>query len=235
MPTKPITSGASETTKITVHGHNVYFKDTLVPSVDPRTGLAQFISFLRELKKPILVAQNCDNFDSKVLVNNLTEHNMLEEFEEIVEGFSDTLPLFKKLLPKESHSQQDLAKKYLKKDYEAHNAIADCRCLQELLKKLCKKNERNQVLQHSFSVNYVAANIKRTKNRTLHLASYAGAIQGKHVTKASAGRLAASGLNFKHIRLGYDRQGIKGVQLLFKKRVGKPQAIAEKLCTFFSL
>ena len=221
----------------------MFHKDTLVQTVDTKTGLKGFLSFLETIKWPILVAQNCDSFDSKVLVNALSQHQLMDKFEKVVSGFADTLPMFRHILPKEtSYSQEDLVNKYLQKNYDAHNAVADCKCLEELVGKVCGGQVKDHVLKQSFSINYVDADIKRKRNKALFYPSYARAIETKHITKVSAGRLASSGLRFSHIKLGYDRKGVKGLQILFQQkdkygrpRVGNPKSIAEKLGDFFSL
>ena len=67
---------------------------------------------------------------------------MEDLFYSCIEGFLNTLPLFRNLFPeKHSHSHEKLYEDIVSKTYVAHNSMEDTIALSAILKK--KKKERN--------------------------------------------------------------------------------------------
>ena len=71
--------------------------------------------------------------DSRVLcnaINKVSDTNLID----IICGFCDTLPLCKEALPgHDSYSQENLVKSILHAEYNAHDALQDCKMLQTLV------------------------------------------------------------------------------------------------------
>lgn len=79
--------------KLYKHGREVF-------TLSIENALNEFINFLQNhvKKKCILVAQNC-KFDDIRLVSVIEKFSLQTKISELVQGFFDTLPLFKKLFP----------------------------------------------------------------------------------------------------------------------------------------
>ena len=95
--------------------------------------LLEFIDFLETIQNPVLVGHNIKTFDLSFLFNHLMKCEQWENFCEVVVGFVDTLPVFKKEFPNRSSYKQDiLMKNLLHESYSAHNALDDVKALQKL-------------------------------------------------------------------------------------------------------
>ena len=68
----------------------------LVESCCQAEGLRRFVSWLENIgKSVVLVAHNCYTFDMRVFVNAVRREGLLAEIQEWVDGFCDSLPIFK--------------------------------------------------------------------------------------------------------------------------------------------
>lgn len=76
-------------------------------------------------------------------MHNLSKHNLLERFQEIIFGFVNTLKLSKRIYPKAeigNYRQENLVQKLLGETYNAHNAVSDVEVLQRLFHEKLKVN-----------------------------------------------------------------------------------------------
>ncbi|KAF7653294.1 hypothetical protein LDENG_00084990 [Lucifuga dentata] len=137
LPHRPISKGATWATGLTVHDNTLLLHGQPVVTTPLRQALSSFIDFLRSFRRPVLlVAHNAKRFDAPVLARVLQEHSLMEEFQQVVSEFLDTLYLAKQLFPDRPHfSQGSLVKHFVGKSYDAHNAEADASILQELYRK----------------------------------------------------------------------------------------------------
>ena len=190
---------------------------TPVTSHDPRVGLSNFLSFLSTLDRPVLAAHNCTNFDSKVLYNALMKFDLVPHFKSVCLGFLDTLPLFKHTFPKQpSYKLDRLVKALLDQDYDAHNAIEDCKALQELVKLSVSMN--TSVSKYSFTAHYVPESFQFVSNKNANLPSFQPVVESKKLAKSAAERLASSGLALRHVRLAFERGSSDGVVVLLQEK-----------------
>ncbi|VDI32064.1 Hypothetical predicted protein [Mytilus galloprovincialis] len=115
MPNRAISNGASEVTKISVIGSQMYYNLQAVPSKLQNEAFTDFNDFVKSfLVKPLLVGHNIKCYDCHVLYNSLRFHNMWNDFASNISGFLDTLELFKLLYPKRpSYSQTALVHELL--------------------------------------------------------------------------------------------------------------------------
>ncbi|XP_023693973.1 DNA polymerase III subunit epsilon-like [Paramormyrops kingsleyae] len=134
LPRHSITAGASRVTGFTVEGGRLLQHGHPMPTVPLRQALIDFLTFLRGVQSPVLVAHNALDFDAPILLRTLSNFSFYNKLTFIV-GFLDTLRLsydlpvcsaFKKF------SLEYLVKQFLDKSYEAHNALEDSKVLQEL-------------------------------------------------------------------------------------------------------
>lgn len=137
LPHGSFTAGASRVTGLTVHNHVLLHHGQPVDTVPLRELLSSFISFLRSFHKPLLAAHNAKRFDCPVLARALDECSLRQEFLQEVSGFLDTFQISKELFSSilNKYSQEYLARVFLNKSYEAHNALEDVKVLQELYQK----------------------------------------------------------------------------------------------------
>ena len=170
IPQHGISPGASVVNKLSVK-HGVLFHDGQpVIAVRKSEALAQFLNWLK-LKMPcVLLAHNAKAFDAKHLIKAVVSCDRMEEFNQMVLGFSDTLMAFRELFPdRKSCSQENLAKDLLGATYNAHNALHDVQMLQKLVSNFISNK---LVLEHSFTLSwfqeyYIFLDQKNINLRTL--------------------------------------------------------------------
>ena len=120
---------------MTIENGRLYYRMNPVKTVPIKEALQRFVEFLRGILKPVLVGHNSKKFDLPFLRFYLKENQMWEAFLSVVEGYVDTVIVFKKEVPNTpsaSHKQVDLVKDLLGEEYEAHAALEDVRALQKL-------------------------------------------------------------------------------------------------------
>ncbi|XP_042364144.1 DNA polymerase III PolC-type-like [Plectropomus leopardus] len=134
LPRRAVTKGAQQVTGFTVGDDGLFRHGRPVDTVPLVDALTSFINFLRSFRRPVLLAaHNARRFDAPVLTRVLQTLSLWQEFQQVVSGFVDTLPLSKNLYPNlGSHSQRNMVRHFLGVDYEAHNAVEDAKMLQEL-------------------------------------------------------------------------------------------------------
>lgn len=94
---------AKQITGIQVINHKIFHNDVDVDTVSIKEAMDQFLKFLKPPgSKIVLVGHNCKVFDIPVLLNVMSKLNILQKFQHVVTGFSDTLPLFKVSSPNQS-------------------------------------------------------------------------------------------------------------------------------------
>jgi DNA polymerase III alpha subunit (gram-positive type) len=178
--------------------------------------LQGFVNFLGSFPNALLVAHNAP-FDIRILVNQLRKNDMLEAFRHTVVGFTDSKAVFKeKFSGRKSYKQTDLVADLLSASYDAHNAIGDVQSLQSLLSLVSKADIR----AHS---NNTAATLElrefleAKKDRT---ASLLPLVKSSTITNYMAGKLAESGLSYRHVRLAFQRGGCDGLDELLRQNFG---------------
>ena len=111
-------------TGLTFGGSDLFHHGRRVDHHLPAKALLDFIEFLSSLNQDvILIAHSNRIFDSLVLYNQLNQYQLWSEFCLVVQGFSDTLPLFRHMYPKRpNHKQETLVHSLLNHTYVAHDA-----------------------------------------------------------------------------------------------------------------
>ena len=105
-----------------------------VATVTLHKALASFISFLRSLKQPVLLAaHDARRFDKPVLDRSLFRCSLTQQFQQLGVRFLDTLLLSKALYPGlDSYEQGVLSYPFLGNRNNAYNALKNVTDLQEL-------------------------------------------------------------------------------------------------------
>ncbi|XP_029289261.1 uncharacterized protein LOC115009440 [Cottoperca gobio] len=143
LPSCPIHERASEVNGFTVGDGRLLLNGTPVDTVPLVDALTSFIDFLRSFHRPVLLAaHNAKGFDAPLLQRVLRQFSLYTEFQQVVSGFVDTLPLSRNLHPDlPSYSQVNLVQHFLGKTYNAHDALEDASILQELFNSWSPSNE----------------------------------------------------------------------------------------------
>lgn len=98
-PTRSITPAITKVNGLSRVHKKLFQNGNEVTTLPQRIVFNKLIIYLKSLgKKCILVAHNCI-FDSTRLVSSLKKLSLLEDFQSCVEGFSDTLILFRIRFP----------------------------------------------------------------------------------------------------------------------------------------
>lgn len=213
MPRKAIEAGASLATGISVQGGQMFRGGKEVDTSSILEGLQSFITFLSGLNKPILIGHNIRSFDVPILYHHLSEHGLLSEFSEVITGFIDTLIVAKKKIKKkdilsQSYKQVDLAKDFLNKTYDSHNAVADVETLQELYDfklKLDGSEKRSYVFPLAFSA--LSQSLQPL-------------VTAKVISSQMKIKLAQTSIGFHQLKLAYQRDNDQGIALVFKQPCG---------------
>ncbi|XP_062246851.1 uncharacterized protein plex9.1 [Platichthys flesus] len=151
LPSRAITEGAQRVTGLTVSNGGLFLRGNRLHTIPIYEALTSFIAFLQSFQRPILLAaHNAKGFDAPILTRVLLQNHLLQEFQQVVSGYLDTLQLSKWLHPDlPQQSQPFLVSYFLGWPYDAHNATEDARMLQELYK--IWNPDQNNVLRSSFN------------------------------------------------------------------------------------
>ncbi|CAJ1056071.1 uncharacterized protein LOC121515491 [Xyrichtys novacula] len=134
LPRRELTESAKNVTGFSVSDGTLFLRGKPVDTIPLVDAITSFIDFLRSFSRPVLLAaHSVKRFDAPVLMRVLRQLSLRQEFLQVVSGFLDTFLLSKNVFyGLESYSQVYLVRYFLKKIYEAHNAVEDARMLQEL-------------------------------------------------------------------------------------------------------
>ncbi|KAK5901832.1 hypothetical protein CesoFtcFv8_007151 [Champsocephalus esox] len=134
LPGIPIEYGATEVNGLTVSYGRLFLHGGPVSTEPLYSSLQSFIDYLGRFPGPVLLAaHNSRRFDEIVLMRVLEMCSLFEQFQQVVSGFVDTLPLSRKLHPQlDCFKQPDLVRYFLGGKYNAHNAVEDAKQLDEL-------------------------------------------------------------------------------------------------------
>ncbi|CAL8323183.1 unnamed protein product [Gadus morhua 'NCC'] len=135
VPRCRMQSRAAKVTGFRVRRHRLFLNRQPVLTNSLKDVFLSFMAFLRMLGRPILIGHNIRRFDCPVLLRALDELDLRVEFQSIITGCLDTLPLARDICKDngyKSFRQENLVRELLGVDYDAHNALEDVRSLQAL-------------------------------------------------------------------------------------------------------
>ncbi|CAG2216770.1 unnamed protein product [Mytilus edulis] len=199
MLNRAISNGASEVTKISVIGSQMYYNLQAVPSKLQNEAFTDFNDFVKSfLVKPLLVGHNIKRYDCHVLYNSLRFHNMWNDFASNISGFLDTLELFKLLYPKRpSYSQTALVGELLGETYSAHNAVDDTEPLYRL-----------QIIPNNSVIN-------KTTFKLSPMPFF------KAISRTLALKAARSNLRLEHFNIAVKRNGLDGLESVLSEQTNQ--------------
>ena len=113
MPLQPITPGASKVTGLTRIGNVLYRNGIPLPYQNKEECLKEFISWLPE--NAVLfghkILKNIKSFDTKIIIQALTDENLINGFKAKCNGFVDTLHVFRAAYPERKSEKKVLSRK----------------------------------------------------------------------------------------------------------------------------
>ncbi|MEW8547717.1 MAG: 3'-5' exonuclease [Candidatus Thiodiazotropha sp.] len=200
MPSKPISKHASEVTGLTLVNNTLCHKGRQVSAKAPAIGLHEFLSWLDEIGKPVIMyGHNCKVFDCPRLLKHLKTHKLIGAFSEKVIGFVDTLPLCKALFPEFTcYKQEFLISKCTGISYEAHNSRADVCGLYSLIEKVSPVMSVD--LNYSFTTKFAVESLAYSLQTEKRMSSLEPLLTKNAISKAMAKKAAGSGLDMSQTR-----------------------------------
>ena len=228
LPTEPISRNASSATGLSVvvdQGRKqLAMHGKLVEACSQAEGLRRFLSWLENnATSVVLVAHNCLSFDMRVFLNAARREGLLEELQKRVDGFCDTLPIFKEAFSGQpSYSLSPLYAKRFGESFPAHDAAADVTALARLLQHANADIHASSVTLSS-AMSCVAFGVQNAER----VATFSPLVSRKALSKALAARAATSGLRYRHLLLAHRRDRDHGIENLLKGTHGGNRRVTE--------
>lgn len=242
FPKVNITEDASRVTGISVRNGKMYHHHQEVTGTTISTAVDNLLSYFDTFqKKIVLVGHNIKSFDCHVLLNTLMSIDKVQMFSDKVDGFLDTLKLFKKTHPGlVSYKQEYLCQFLGEMNYESHNALADVRSLQLLVEKLDVQFEKCDLKSVCFTFEHAVKSCEYSRQMKCNLPSFQHLVQQNVISCMIARRMAGSGLCFDHLIQTFRKHSVEGVVSLLQEqcgasvRVTKSKKIIDRIINFLT-
>lgn len=138
-PEQQIAPQTTEANGLTNVEGNLMLNGKRIPSKPRETVFQEFVTYLRQFQKRcILCAHNC-KFDAPRLVRVIHMLLMISDFGEIIHGFTDTLPIIKRIIGKTEKGANTLTTLATSLNIPtdgAHNAEYDVSMLETIVERL---------------------------------------------------------------------------------------------------
>ena len=215
LPSQDISPSASRVTGLTMNGGKLFLKDRPVSAVGIKEGLSLFKNWLSAFgKNVILIGHNIKVFDVKHLLRHAGLHGV--DFG-VVAGFVDTLPMFKFFHPgQSSYSQENLFRKMVGGNYDAHNSLSDVIALCSLIKRTIPDTRSLQ--QFSYTCEWCRNYVTFLEERDKNLQTFQPLLALNAISKGMAEKAASSGLTYRHLQIACNRQGESGLKSLLGEK-----------------
>ncbi|KAF5286733.1 hypothetical protein FQR65_LT12466 [Abscondita terminalis] len=220
-PIQKISPYASEVTGLTNINGELWLKDVRLPTIPLKSALKEFLNFLIKLNRPvILLAHNC-KFDAPILINAIKKSSMIDDFESIVVGFADSLPLIKAKTGRKGKGEctlSGLASWLNISSDDAHNAVYDVAMLAKIIKSL--EITTDQIIHSTTTWNDSMSSFERKENENITLRTLLPL--SDCVSDAIKKKLARANISHNDLINTYYRDGEAGInRLLGKDENGK--------------
>lgn len=96
LPSKRISTSAIALTGLTAAGSQMYKEGEPVPSTSTSEGLTNFLQWLSSIHKPVVLVAHNARFDANAFCRALITNDMNGDAGKVIQGFVDTLSLFRK-------------------------------------------------------------------------------------------------------------------------------------------
>ncbi|XP_024890355.1 uncharacterized protein LOC112466488, partial [Temnothorax curvispinosus] len=216
VPSHGFSPSASLVTGLSVDDGELFRNGEKMKTMPRRLALKSFIDFLTP-GPVILIAHNGGRFDAPMLLNELRSLGLLQDFQSVVFGFCDTLPLLKKKLPERIKAKKSFRQSVLAEDLVgsgaadgAHDSLVDVRMLANIIESVGINNEElrsNSVTVHSVLMAQVEA--AKTKVNRHDLDCLKGGVSTGMLTK-----MAKAGVTIDFLKKSYSDGGEDAVTML---------------------
>lgn len=138
-PQLAIPAEASAVNSIEIIDDKLCYNKAPVHCVSIVSALEAFIQFLGKFSAPCLLVAHNATFDADILLREVRRNSMILDYSKVIYGFVDSLPVFKKILPKRKGTgmfkRSKLAEDFLppSTNQDFHEGLFDCKILQELI------------------------------------------------------------------------------------------------------
>lgn len=131
QPASNIPITASKVNGLTNKGRNLYFNGNQVDAYPLKQVLEKFLEFLVNINRPcLLIAHNCA-YDAPRFLRAIKKVDLSDSFERVIDGFADTLPLFR--ATRKNNSLSTLVnEKFSLDSTKLHDATYDVLMLQNI-------------------------------------------------------------------------------------------------------
>ena len=233
-PRQKISDEASQINGLRCINGHLEFNGKVVVTVSLSEAMRAFYQFLCIFgRKCILTAHNC-KFDQSRLMRSIEQLFMMEQFESIIEGFSDTLPIIRKCTGRKgkgSNKLGSIADDLQISTDQAHNAIYDVEMLDQVL---CKLNiTSQQLIECAISWSKIQENkifLEKLPNALKELNSL-----NECTTLSTRKKIIVAGITFDMILNAYNQNKLMGLLDILGEdengivRVTKNRKIATKI------
>lgn len=230
LPNGPVSKKAQEITGISTKmagGRRILCLNGLeVQSSNAKDALLQFILWMKtELQKNkshdkcILVGHNAKSFDMRHITRAFRSYEMIDEMATTINGFGDTLPLFRELYDVSSYSQSNLCKEVLDMSYNYHDAKSDTLALKALLQHSMTQSNPVGLGEFCWSLQTIIQDIDYLDTQAANVKSLVPLYGNpKVISRNMAMKIAGSGLQYGHLRCVFTRSGRDGLTTLLKSK-----------------
>ncbi|XP_071632814.1 uncharacterized protein [Temnothorax longispinosus] len=216
-PNENISLAASKVNGLTNEGHDLFLHGRSVPAKPLHVVANELLQFLKGLQKPcVLIAHNCA-FDAPRLIRLINQVGLVTEFIHVIDGFVDTLPLFRNKFPGEDCSLVKLAaRNFALHPEKAHDAMYDVVMLQN-------------VAFYNFTVDELLTSNKKYVEMLQYDKNFKSLVPlSNSVSNEIRKRMANAGISYVLLQHAYSQGKEEIISLLEKKENGKKQVIKTK-------
>lgn len=215
----------------------MYHKRKKVIAVHRHIALTNFLEFVDQFEKPIILGHNIKRFDCKVLFNQLKCYNMWSHFAAVISGFVDFLHVAKIAFPhRKSYKQSDLLKDICGIRYDAHDALEDVKALQKLLESV---KDRDTVVKLIFHPRIVESAAMKDKALELSKNTFQDMVSLNVLSSSMMDKIGRTGLTYRDFCYAYNTEESDGIVKLLtmdiggKPRVTKSKKVIQSVCEYF--
>ena len=204
-----IPSKVSRITGIEIHGNKMFYNSIEVIYTNLNQALKELFN---QFAGMTLCAHNA-TFDAPMLTIACQQCGIDIASKGLT--FCNTLPMFKEALPNQrSYSQENLVRNIIKKDYEAHNAVADVLTLLELYSEVPTAVRENT--KYFFSVLSVKDSILNSSNKKKCIGAYKFLTEDKTLSDYMASKLASAGISVEYLQHIANEKSVDGLNSLLR-------------------
>ena len=187
-----MTLEAAKVTGIGTGGGKVYKNGIKMPAQTLGETLSDFINWIIQFKKPVVLIAHNAMFDARVFVNACVKTNMFDTMSAVIVGFVDTLKAMRKHFPgQKSYKQELLLKELLGYSYSAHDALEDCQSLMKLVNYACEKANM-KLCDNVISFEFIRDNILYDRKAKENLCKLKPMLKKLIISKVMADKIAGS-------------------------------------------